>query len=191
MKLSKAFYLQPDVVALARELLGKVLVTHFDRKTTSGIIIETEAYNGIVDRASHAYNARRTVRNEHMYCEGGTSYVYICYGLHHLFNVVTNSKDIPQAILIRAIKPLEGIETMLKRRNKATVDKTLCGGPGTLSVALGINKIHSGLNLSANKIWIEDRAIEVNSKDVKITPRIGVESAGNDALLPYRFVFKC
>ena len=190
MKLSKSFYLQPDVVTLARELLGKVLVTHFDCRTTAGIIIETEAYNGIVDRASHAYNARRTARNEHMYGEGGASYVYICYGMHHLFNVVTNSKGIPHAILIRAIKPLQGIETMLKRRNKATVENTLSGGPGTLSVALGINKIHSGLSLNGNKIWIEDRDIEVNSKDVKITPRIRVESAGNDALLPYRFVFK-
>ena len=190
MKLKNEFYLRTDVVALARELLGKVLVTNFDRKKTSGIITETEAYNGFVDRASHAYRGKRTARNEHMYSHGGISYVYICYGMHHLFNVVTNSKGIPHAILIRAIKPLAGIETMLKRRNKTTVDNTLSGGPGTLSVALGINKIHSGLSLNGNKILIEDRAIEVNSKDVKITPRIRVESAGNDALLPYRFVFK-
>ena len=124
-KLPNDFYLQTDVVALARELLGKVLVTHFDRKKTCGIITETEAYNGVVDRASHAYNGRRTARNEHMYNQGGTSYVYICYGMHHLFNVVTNSKDIPHAILIRAIKPLEGIETMLARRNKTKLDKTI------------------------------------------------------------------
>src|SRR2546430_14563541 len=101
MKLSQEFYSRTDVVALARELLGKVLVTNFDRKKTSGIITETEAYNGFVDRASHAYRGRRTARNEHMYSHGGTSYVYICYGMHHLFNVVTNVQDEPHAILIR------------------------------------------------------------------------------------------
>ena len=191
MKLTEDFYLRTDVVALARELLGKVLVTNFDRKKTSGIITETEAYNGFVDRASHAYRGKRTARNEHMYSHGGISYVYICYGMHHLFNVVTNVKDEPHAILIRAIKPLEEINHMLYRRNKLQVDKTLAGGPGTVAQALGIDKQHSGLSLHGNKIWIEDRNIEVKQEDIKIGPRIGVESAGADALLPYRFVFKC
>ena len=190
MKLSEEFYLRTDVITLARELIGKVLVTRFDRKTTSGIITETEAYNGVVDKASHAYNGRRTARNEHMYSSGGTSYVYICYGLHHLFNVVTNVQGEPHAILIRAIKPLEGIEHMLRRRKKTLIDKTLCGGPGTVAQALGINKQHSGLSLLGNKIWIEDRNIEINSKAIKITSRIGVESARKDALLPYRFVLR-
>ena len=188
MKLTEEFYLKNDVILLARELLGKVLVTHFDRRKTSGIITETEAYNGIVDRASHAYNGRRTARNEHMYNQGGTSYVYICYGMHHLFNVVTNSKDIPHAILIRAIKPLEGIETMLARRNKTKPDKTLTNGPGTVAQALGIDKQHSGLNLQGNKIWIEDRGISVKNENIRITPRIGVESSGEASLLPYRFL---
>ena len=190
MKLPEEFYLRNDVVTIARELLGKVLVTNFNRKKTSGIITETEAYNGFVDRASHAYRGRRTARNEHMYSHGGISYVYICYGMHHLFNVVTNTLDVPHAILIRAIKPLEGINHMLHRRNKLIVDKTLTGGPGTVAQALGIDKNHSGLNLGGNKIWIEDRNIIVNDKDVKVGPRIGVESAGVDALLPYRFVLK-
>ncbi len=190
MKLKNEFYLRTDVVALARELLGKVLVTNFDRKKTSGIITETEAYNGFVDRASHAYRGKRTARNEHMYSHGGISYVYICYGMHHLFNVVTNVKDEPHAILIRAIKPLEEINHMLYRRNKLQVDKTLAGGPGTVAQALGIDKQHSGLSLHGNKIWIEDRNIEVKQEDIKIGPRIGVESAGADALLPYRFVLK-
>ncbi len=190
MKLTEDFYLRTDVVALARELLGKVLVTNFDRKKTSGIITETEAYNGFVDRASHAYSGKRTARNEHMYGEGGISYVYICYGMHHLFNVVTNVKDEPHAILIRAIKPLEGINHMLYRRNKLQVDKTLAGGPGTVAQALGIDKQHSGLSLLGKKIWIEDRNIEVKQENIKFGPRIGVESAGIDALLPYRFVLK-
>ncbi len=188
MKLKEEFYLKTDVVALAKALLGKVLVTNFSPKKTTGIITETEAYNGVIDRASHAFNGRRTARNEHMYSAGGTSYVYICYGMHHLFNVVTNSKDIPHAILIRAIKPLEGIETMLTRRNKTKPEKTLTGGPGTLSQALGIDKQHSGLNLQGNKIWIEDRSITVKKENIKITPRIGVESSGEAALLPYRFL---
>lgn len=188
MKLTEEFYLRTNVVALARELLGKVLVTNFDRKKTSGIITETEAYNGYIDRASHAYRGRRTARNEHMYNRGGTSYVYICYGMHHLFNVVTNVKDEPHAILIRAIKPLEGINYMLYRRNKLRVDKTLAGGPGTVAQALGIDKQHSGLSLLGKKIWIEDRGFEVKEENIKIGSRIGVESAGKDALLPYRFV---
>ncbi len=188
MKLKEEFYLKTDVVALAKALLGKVLVTNFSPKKTTGIITETEAYNGVIDRASHAFNGRRTARNEHMYSAGGTCYVYICYGMHHLFNVVTNSKDIPHAILIRAIKPLEGIETMLARRNKTKPEKTLTGGPGTLSQALGIDKQHSGLNLQGNKIWIEDRSITVKKENIKITPRIGVESSGEAALLPYRFL---
>ena len=189
-KLTEEFYSRTDVVALARELIGKVLVTNFDRRKTSGIITETEAYNGFVDRASHAYKGRRTPRNEHMYKAGGISYVYICYGMHHLFNVVTNVKEVPHAILIRAIKPLEGINIMLQRRNKLYADKTITGGPGTVAKALGIDKQHSGLSLLGNKIWIEDRNIEVASDAIKITPRIGVESAGEDALLPYRFVLK-
>lgn len=189
MKLTKEFYLQPDVIQLARQLVGKVLITRFNGIKTSGIITETEGYNGVIDRASHAYNERRTACNEHMYSVGGTSYVYICYGIHHLFNVVTNKESVPHAILIRAIKPLEGINHMLNRRNKIDADKNLCGGPGTVSSALGINKNHSGINLTGNTIWIEDRNIIVDDKDIKVGSRIGVESAGDDALIPYRFVY--
>ena len=189
-KLSKDFYLQDDVVALAKSLAGKLLVTKVGGKITSGIITETEAYNGVVDKASHAFNGRRTARNEHMYNEGGTAYVYICYGIHTLFNVVTNQKNIPHAILIRAIKPVDGINVMLKRRNKLQVDKTLSGGPGTTSQALGIHITDSGLNLRGNKIWIEDAGIVYDKSQLKITPRIGVESAGEAAKLPYRFLLK-
>ena len=187
-KLSKDFYLQDDVVALAKSLAGKLLVTKVGGKITSGIITETEAYNGVVDKASHAFNGRRTARNEHMYNKGGTAYVYICYGIHTLFNVVTNTKNIPHAILIRAIKPVDGINVMLKRRNKLQVDKTLSGGPGTVSQALGIHITDSGFNLRGNKIWIEETGITFDESQLKITPRIGVESAGEAAKLPYRFL---
>lgn len=187
-KLSKDFYLQPDVITLAKNLTGKLLVTNIDGQFTSGIITETEAYNGVVDKASHAFGGRRTKRNEHMYHAGGKAYVYICYGIHTLFNVVTNQEDIPHAILIRAIKPVDGIEVMLARRKKLHVDKTLSGGPGTVSQALGIKISDSGLNLSGNKIWIEETGIVPTKTQLRITPRIGVESAGKDALLPYRFL---
>jgi DNA-3-methyladenine glycosylase len=190
MKLKKDFYLQTDVVKVARDLIGKVLVTSFNNKLTSGIITEAEAYNGVDDSASHAYKGRRTKRTEIMYADGGTAYVYICYGIHSLFNVVTNDKEIPHAVLIRAIKPLDGIEVMMKRRNLKSLEKSFSGGPGTVAIALGINVEHTGANLLGNKIWIEDRGIKIPEKEILVTERVGVENAGRDAKLPYRFVVK-
>ncbi|CAN5640426.1 DNA-3-methyladenine glycosylase [soil metagenome] len=190
MKLSKTFYLRNDVVSIAKDLLGKYLFTNFNNKLTGGIITETEAYIGLTDRASHSYGGRRTARNEHMYADAGTAYVYICYGIHHLFNVKTNKKDIPDAVLIRAIHPTHGIETILKRRGMKEMKKNISGGPGTVGVALGINKIHSGENLLADKIWIEDRKLVVKTKNIIVSKRIGVESAGEAAHYPYRFVLK-
>jgi DNA-3-methyladenine glycosylase len=194
MKISKEFYLGQDVVKISRELLGKVLCTKFNGTVTSGIIVETEAYAGITDRASHAYGGRRTKRTEVMYSEGGTAYVYLCYGIHHLFNIVTNKKDVPHAVLIRAVKPLEGIPRMLKRRKlslelplKDKAFEKISGGPGTVSQALGISTSHTGEKLSGTKIWIEDRDIKVSGKEIISGPRIGVEYAKEDALLPYRF----
>lgn len=197
-KLDKDFYLREDVVEISKELLGKVLFTRIDRKLTAGIITETEAYAGITDKASHAYNNRRTNRTEIMFSEGGVSYIYLCYGIHHLFNVVTNFKDIPHAVLIRAIQPTEGIKTILERRNinptkDATVlikanKKKIAGGPGTVTQALGIHTRHTGENLAGNKIWIEDKGIKISQKDIIIGPRVGVDYAGEDAKLPYRFI---
>jgi DNA-3-methyladenine glycosylase len=189
LKLKKEFYLRENVVEIARDLLGKYLFTFFDEGLTGGIITETEAYNGIADKASHAYSGRRTARTEIMYAAGGTAYVYLCYGIHSLFNVVTNQKDIPNAVLIRAIKPVEGIPLMLKRRNKFSADKSLAAGPGTLSQALGIHYLHSGTSLSGKNIWIEDRKIIPAPGSILVTPRIGVDYAGEDAKLPYRFVW--
>ncbi len=187
-KLAKDFYLREDVVQISKDLLGKYLFTKIDNKVTAGIITETEAYAGITDKASHAYNNRRTKRTEVMFAEGGVSYVYLCYGIHHLFNVVTNGKDVPHAVLIRAIKPMEGIPTMLERRNTNQLHNKITAGPGTVSQALGIRTEHSGLDLRGNKIWIEDKGIKVYEKDIVAGTRIGVNYAGEDAKLPYRFV---
>ncbi len=198
MKLEKDFYLREDVVQISRDLLGKYLFTKIDGKTTAGIITETEAYAGEIDKASHAYNNRRTNRTEIMFAEGGVSYVYLCYGIHHLFNVVTNFKNQPHAVLIRAVKPAEGLKTILERRNleptKEQIDfvlkgkKKIAGGPGTVSQAMGIRTKHSGLDLTKNVIWIEDRGIQIQSKDIIIGPRVGVDYAEEDAKLPYRFI---
>jgi len=187
MKLPESFYTRDDVVKISRELLGKVLVTNFRNKITAGIITETEAYEGVTDKASHAYNNRRTQRTEIMYLKGGTSYVYLCYGIHSLFNVVTNKENIPHAVLVRAVFPLEGIDVMRKRRKVKSADKKLTTGPGTVSQALGIHYSNSGESLLGNKIWIEDRGIKVPSSQIHVSKRIGVDYAGKDALLPYRF----
>lgn len=186
-KLAKEFYLREDVVEISRELLGKHLFTKVDGKLTGGIITETEAYEGIIDKASHAYNNRRTNRTEIMFAEGGVAYVYLCYGIHHLFNVVTNYKNTPHAILIRTLKPTTGIKTMLTRRNKIKEDKTLTAGPGSVSQALGIKTSNTGLDLTGNKIWIEDKGLKISLKDILASPRVGVDYAEDHAHWPYRF----
>ena len=189
-KLDIEFYQQKNVLQIAKELLGKILVTNWKGIITSGRIVECEAYAGIIDRASHASGGRRTARNEIMYGEGGYAYVYLCYGIHHLFNVVTNSTDIPHAILIRALDPVEGIKEMLLRTNKKQLDHSLTRGPGNVSKALGISTKHSGISLLENKIFIVDDGGKYRRKEIGASPRIGVDYAGKDALLPYRFYVK-
>ncbi len=192
-KLGIQFYERDDVVAIAKELIGKIIITKFDGIITSGRIVETEAYFGFTDKASHSFGGKRTARNEHMYAKAATAYVYICYGMHHLFNVVTNKKNIPDAVLIRAVEPLLGIKTMLTRTNKKKPDNTLTKGPGNVGRALGISKEHSGLNLLGNKIFIVDDVAEnytLPEDMIGCSKRIGVESAGAAALLPYRFYVK-
>lgn len=189
-KLSLKFYNRKDVVGIARELLGKIVVSNVHGVTTSGRIVETEAYVAFVDKASHSFNGRRTAKNEHMYAPPGTSYVYICYGIHQMLNFVTNEKDIPDAILIRAIEPIEGIETMLQRTGKLKLDSTLTKGPGNVGKALGLNKLHSGLSLLQDPITVYDDGFKIEDQQVGISKRIGVEPAGEDGLLPYRFYVK-
>lgn len=154
------------------------------------MIVETEAYNGVIDKASHAYGGKRTKRTETMYHQGGVSYIYLCYGIHHLFNVVTNVRDVPHAILIRAIEPLEGIDIMMQRRKKTTLDTTLTSGPGSLSQALGITTEFNNIDLQGDEIWISDNHILVPDSEIIASPRVGVAYAKEDALLPYRFRIK-
>lgn len=189
-KLSIDFYCRADVLLVAKELLGKVLVTQFEGKQTTGRILEVEAYAGVSDRASHSFGGRRTGRNEVMYGDGGKAYVYLCYGIHHLFNVVTNVKEVPQAILIRALEPVSGADTMLERTGKEKLDYTITRGPGNLSKAMGLLTKHSGISLMGKEIFLADDGVVYAEGEIAASPRIGVEYAKEDALLPYRFFVK-
>lgn len=189
-KLSIDFYCRADVLLVAKELLGKVLVTQFEGKQTTGRILEVEAYAGVSDRASHSFGGRRTGRNEVMYGDGGKAYVYLCYGIHHLFNVVTNVKEVPQAILIRALEPVSGADTMLERTGKEKLDYTITRGPGNLSKAMGLLTKHSGISLMGKEIFLADDGVGYAEGEIAASPRIGVEYAKEDALLPYRFFVK-
>ena len=182
--LPKSFYRNDNVVEVAKNLLGKRLCTRFNGKFSSAIITETEAYAGVTDKASHAYGGRFTERTKIMYEEGGTAYVYLCYGIHHLFNIVTNKKGIPHAVLIRAVFPEKGTDVMMKRRKKNKIDKTFSSGPGTVSQALGIHVRHSGLSLLENKIWVEETKFLFAEENILTGPRVGVDYAGKDAKLP-------
>jgi DNA-3-methyladenine glycosylase len=185
-RLSPSYYQNPDVVFLAKDLIGKTLCTNINGKLTCGVITETEAYAGVIDKASHAYGGRRTKRTETMYSKGGVSYVYLCYGIHRLFNIVTNARDVPHAILIRAIYPVKGIEEIVKRRGIKFSDN-LCVGPGKVSQALGIDLVHDTVSLTGKEIWLQDDGIKINASDIHTGPRIGIDYAGEDAKLPYRF----
>lgn len=188
--LNEKFYLRKDVVKIAKNLLGKIIVTYFDEQLTAARITETEAYNGIVDKASHAYNNRRTKRTEIMFGKGGAAYVYLCYGIHHLFNVVTNFKDTPHAVLVRSAEPVFGIDVMLHRTNKKVLDNTLTKGPGNVSKALGIYTHHTGSDLRSEHFFIADDRYKLSKDKIIITKRIGVDYAAEDALLPYRFFIR-
>jgi DNA-3-methyladenine glycosylase len=189
-KLGSDFYDRPSVVKVAKELLGKVLVTELDGARTSGRIVEVEAYNGVVDRASHAFAGRRTARTEVMFAAGGTAYVYLIYGIHSLFNVVTNRKEVPHAVLVRGLEPLEGIPVMLGRMGRARLDDSLTRGPGNVAKAMGLLTRHSGTSLLDGGIWIGDDGFRPRSAEIVATPRIGVDYAGEDAALKYRFFIK-
>src|SRR5262245_43539138 len=154
-KLPRHFYTRPGVLTIARQLLGQRLVVETrSGRRVSGIIVETEAYRGPLDRASHAYGGRRTRRTETMYRVGGTAYVYFGYGMHYHFNVVTNVADVPHAILVRALEPAEGIDVMARRRHvRGVLDLTT--GPGKLCAALGIDRRLDGADLLGDRVWLE------------------------------------
>ena len=189
-KLPFSFYQLQDVNELAVRLLGKQLYTFIDGELTGGTIVETEAYNGIEDKASHAYGGRFTDRTKIMYEDGGASYVYLCYGIHHLFNVVTAPKGTPHAVLIRGLEPITGVNVMLRRRNMSAVKPNITAGPGALSKAMGIDKKLNAKDLCGEEIWIEDQGVIINSKDIVAAPRVGVDYAGDHALLPWRYYIK-
>ncbi len=189
MQLQQDFYLREDVVQIAKDLLGKLLITEFDGQRTVGKIVETEAYRAPEDKASHAYGYRRTRRTEVMYATGGTAYVYLIYGVYHLFNVVTNTQDVPHAVLIRAIEPIENVDLMLRRRDMEILKPQLTAGPGVLSIAMGITTQNSGISLIAkdSPIWIEDQGIRIKESEILASPRVGVQYAEEWAQVPWRF----
>ena len=187
MKLEREFYIRDDVTQVARELLGKNLMVNLNGSIAGGQIVESEAYCGAMDRASHAYKNKLTPRTQTMFLTGGIAYVYLCYGIHSLFNIVTNMEGKPDAVLIRAVKPIKGVDSMKKRRNDPHNSINLTNGPGKLSQALGIDLGHDGMDLLGNKIWIEEGDSKITSNRIVVSKRIGVDYAGEDANLPWRF----
>ena len=181
------YFLNPDVVFLARDLLGKYVFTQIDGQIAGGYITETEAYKGFTDRGSHAFGGRRTKRNEMMYAEGGRAYVYLCYGMHHMLNFVSNAEGVPDAVLIRGIRPTHGEELMLKRTKKKQSGASLTDGPGKVCKSLGITLTENGILLNSNTLWVEDRGKKFSDDKVIIGPRVGIDYAGEDAKLPWRF----
>ena len=189
LKLKKSFYTRTDTLLIAKELLGKKLVSNFNGQLTSGIICETEAYCGKDDRGCHAYNGRFTPRTEIMYAEGGVVYVYLCYGVHYLFNVITHEKNDPHAVLIRAIEPVDGLDFILERRNLNSVNNGIGAGPGLVSQCLGFTTNDTGISLLENTIWIED-AEPIANKNIISSARVGMNFDGPYKLIPWRFRIK-
>jgi DNA-3-methyladenine glycosylase len=190
MKLPESFYLNANVTEVARNLLGKYLFTCINGITTGGYIVETEAYNGIIDKASHAYGNRQTPRTQTMFAKGGVAYVYLCYGIHEMLNVVTSVEGQPHAVLIRAVNPTIGIDEMLYRRNMAVVKPNITAGPGSVGKALGISRKLNGISFQSDELWIEDQGLSFADDEVAAVPRVGVAYAAEDALLPYRYYVK-
>ena len=187
-KLQKPFYLGKDVVKIAKSLLGKFLVSDLEDGQSAGMIVETEAYSW-KERGCHAYNNKKTNRNAVMFEEGGISYVYLCYGVHELFNIVTSKKGFAEAVLIRALEPVAGVELMMKRHG-AKKQKGITSGPGKLAKAMGISRQHNSFDLTGDTLWVEDRDLKIKPSNIISSPRIGMNFPGDDAFLPWRFTIK-
>ena len=190
MKLAESYYHSADVIALSKDLIGKYLFTCIDDITTGGYIVETEAYNGVIDKASHAFGNKQTPRTKTIFMQGGIAYVYLCYGIHEMFNIVTSVEGQPHAILIRAIEPTDGLDVMLYRRNMTALRPNITSGPGSVAKALGISRNINAFSLQSDTIWVEDRGLIIPDESIAAVPRVGVSYAGDDALLPYRFYVK-
>jgi len=188
-KLPREFYTRPNVLEVARDLLGKKLVVPGrNGQRVSGIIVETEAYRGPEDRASHAWNGRRTQRTETMYGAGGTAYVYFVYGMYNQFNVVTNAQDIPHAVLVRALEPSEGLAIM-RRRRRGRSEYELTSGPGRLCLAMGIDRKLDKADLLGDRVWLED-GMAISPGQIARGPRIGIDYAEKWIDKPWRFWLK-
>jgi DNA-3-methyladenine glycosylase len=189
MKLPESFYERKNVVKIARELLGKVLFTNVGGIISGGLIVETEAYSW-KEKGCHAFGGKKTGRNAIMFDKGGYSYVYLCYGMHNLFNVTTNVEGTAEAVLVRALEPTVGMEEMKLRRGELKNPYHLTSGPGKLTKALGIDRSFNGKYLLNTEVWIEDLGVIVKNKDIIASKRIGIDYAGEDANLPWRFTIK-
>ncbi|MBC7911054.1 MAG: DNA-3-methyladenine glycosylase [Pyrinomonadaceae bacterium] len=188
-KLTRDFYTRSNTLRVARELLGKRLVVPDENgERVSGLIVETEAYQGVLDKAAHSYGNRRTQRTESMYQPGGTAYVYFIYGMYYQFNVVTNVEDVPHAILVRAVEPVEGIDVMRRRRPVAK-DINLTNGPGKLCIAMNINRRLDRADLLGQEVWIEEGE-KLATKQIASGPRIGIGYAEEYIEKPWRFWVK-
>jgi DNA-3-methyladenine glycosylase len=187
-KLARADYADGNTVRMARFFLGKVLCVRAEDGYAEGMITETEAYGGIEDAASHAYKGRRTARTEVMYAPGGLAYVYLCYGRHSMFNIITGAKDSPEAVLVRAVRIVAGQDVVRKRR-RGVAEKDWASGPGRVCRALGIGLHHGGHDLGGDVIWIEDRGVKVPRREIEAGPRVGIDYAGEWARMPWRFVW--
>lgn len=191
MILDKSFYASDDVVAVSKSLLGKKLCSHIGGEYTSGIIVETEAYKAPEDKASHAYGNRVTPRTKTMFSGPGTGYIYIIYGMYHLFNVISGPEGTAHCILIRAIEPAEGAEVMKRRRRMQKSSFSLCNGPGKFSIAMGIQRVYNGVDLTlGSSIWLEKAWPEVEESEILEGPRVGMSTAGECSNWPYRFRIK-
>ena len=186
MMLDKTFYTRQNVVEIAQDLIGKIICTQINGILTCARIVETEAYS-YQEKACHAYNNRLTERTKIMFGEGGTSYIYLCYGIHELFNIVTNTNGTAEAVLIRGVEPLQGVDLMVKRRNFDRLNSNLTSGPGKLTIALGIGRALNGIDLLGEQIWLEKDDFKVEHDHINRSPRIGVGYAEEDAHLPWRF----
>ena len=184
------FFQHEDVISIAENLIGKIFLTQIQGDLTGGIITEVEAYRAPEDKASHAYNFRRTLRTSTMFRNGGILYVYLCYGIHHLVNIVTGPEDMPHAILIRSIEPCIGMDAMAERRNLKKWSPRIASGPGCASKALGLSTAQNGIPLSEESVWIEDDGILVNSDDIHRGPRVGIDYAEEWIDTPWRFGWK-
>lgn len=186
--LSRAYYQNQSTLFITQDLLGKLLVAEVEKgKRTIGRVVETEAYLAPEDQASHAYQYKYTKRTATMFSEGGVAYVYLCYGVHAMFNLITREAGLPHAILIRAVEPLEGLEYMMERRKMHTVKRTLTAGPGCLTEAMGIHRGLDATPLDGNTFWIADDGTSPDPASVVTGPRIGIPSAGAYRDVPWRF----